>query len=439
MFRNYLLITLRNFRNQKLFSLLNIFGLALGLASAILIFLYVSDELRYDTMQPNFKDTYRVGTTFINPDGQRFDNTVAPGYFIRYLKDNYKEVLRTARMDYIGYPTSLAYKPKDKIVLTEEIKWAEPGFDKILMFQLLKGNQETMFKEFNSIIMSETGARKIFGDEDPIGKVIALKHFWATHDREINLVVTGIYRDYPANSHFKPLYIVNLNAMHEIQGEHFGDYLEGSRFTDYTEFFESYIVLRHHADIKPVNDELNRLAKQMQESDSAFRASGGKFLGFTAKLEDLHFDPKNIWENNSHGSKTYLTIFSVIAIMIMIIACINYTNLATARSLKRSKEVGLRKTFGSYRYQLAVQFFFESFLMTFAALLVSIGLVLIFLHPFNQLAHKSFDLSSLFDPYMISVMIGILIFMTFAAGLYPAIYLSGFIPARVLKGQMIKG
>src|ERR1700746_1065446 len=107
MFRNYLLIALRNFKRQKLFSLLNVFGLSLCLTSAILIFLYVSDELRYDTMQPFFKDTYRIGCTFINPDGQRYDNTVAPGYFVRYLKDKHKDVLQAARVDWIGYPTSL--------------------------------------------------------------------------------------------------------------------------------------------------------------------------------------------------------------------------------------------------------------------------------------------------------------------------------------------
>ena len=105
MFRNYLLIALRNFKRQKLFSLLNIFGLSLGLASAILIFLYVSDELRYDTMQPYYKDTYRIGCTFINPDGQRFDNSVAPGFFMRYLKDNRSEILHSTRIDNIGYPT----------------------------------------------------------------------------------------------------------------------------------------------------------------------------------------------------------------------------------------------------------------------------------------------------------------------------------------------
>ena len=150
MIRNYLLITYRHFKGQKLFSLLNIFGLALGLASAVLIFLYESDELRYDTMHPDYKNTYRLGTTFIDPGGQRFDNTVSPGLFIRYLKDNRSEVVHATRIDNIGYPTSLNYKPADKIVLTEEIRWAEPDFYKIIYFDLLKGNKEKMFESFNS-------------------------------------------------------------------------------------------------------------------------------------------------------------------------------------------------------------------------------------------------------------------------------------------------
>ncbi len=379
------------------------------------------------------------GTTFVSPDGQRYDNTVSPGFFMRYLKDNRPEVLLTTRVDNIGYPTSLNYKAADKIVLTEEIRWAEPGFHKILYFDLLRGDKEKMFQNYNSIVLSETGAKRLFGKEDPMGKVISLKHFWATHDKEIDVIVTGVYRDYPSNSHFKPEYIININAMHNVYGEHYAEYLEGTRFGQYTEFFESYITLKPGADIKPVNTILNTLANQMLQSDSASRASGAKLESFTIPLADLHFDKKNIWENNSHGDKTYLTIFSAIAIMIMIIACINYTNLATARSVKRAKEVGLRKSFGSYRYEIAVQFFLESFLMTFFALLMSVILVFAFLHPFNQLAHKTFTMTSLADPYMLVIVFGIVLFMGFISGIYPALYLSSFQPVKVLKGQFIKG
>lgn len=441
MLRNYLLIAIRNFNRRKVFSLLNVVGLALGLASAILIFLYVSDELRYDSMQPYYRNTYRVGTTFVTPEGQRFDNTVAPGFFLRYLKDNRSEVLHTVRIDNFGYPTSLNYKPADKIVLTEKICWAQPGFDHVLYFDLLRGNQQKMFEGNNSIVLSETGARNLFGKEDPIGKVISLKHMFSTQGREVDVQVTGVYHDYPSNSHFKPDYIINQNALHVIYGDHFPEYLENSRFNQYTGFFESYVVLKPGADIKPINSLLTSLADQLVKSSSGAFPPGAKLEAFTIPLADIHFDSKNLWEDNSntHGDKLYLTIFSIIAMLIVVIACINYTNLATARSVKRAKEVGLRKSFGGRRAEIAGQFFLESLLMTLAALLMSVGLVLIFLHPFNEVAHKSFTARSLFDPYMMGIVALIVLFMTFVAGFYPALYLSAFQPVQVLKGQIVKG
>jgi putative ABC transport system permease protein len=290
-------------------------------------------------------------------------------------------------------------------------------------------------------VISETGARNLFGKEDPMGKVISLKHVFATQGKEVNVMVTGIYRDYPANSHFKPDYIINMNALHTVYGDNYTEYLEGDHFSQNEEFFENYIVLKPGADIKPIHAILNTLAAQMLKSSAGNVPPGSKFAGFTIKLADIHFDSKSLWEDNSntHGDKVYLTIFSVIAIMIMVIACINYTNLATARSVKRAKEVGLRKSFGSMRFEIATQFFLESFLMTICALLMSVLLVFIFLHPFNQVAHKSFNMKSLLDPYMLTVIGIIVLFMTFIAGFYPALYLSAFQPVKVLKGQIIKG
>jgi putative ABC transport system permease protein len=438
MIYNYLLIALRNFKRQKLFALLNMFGLALGLASAILIFLYISDELQYDTMQPYFHDTYRIGTSFKNPDGQVFDNTVSPGFWVKHLKETRSEVINGTRVDYIGYPTSLHHKEADKIILTEEIKWVEPRFDEIIAFDLLKGNKEKMFDKQNTMVISETGAHKIFGDVDPIGQVITVKHNFATQGKEIDIEVTGVYRDLPSNSHFKPHYIINVNALRSVLPD-FNNYLEGTRFNN-IEFFENYIVVKPGADIEPIKASLQKLATELAQSDSGFVARGWTLTPFLTKLSDLHFDQKNIWESNdSQGDKKYLAIFGSVAILILLIACINYMNLATARSARRAREVGLRKSLGSSRSEIAKQFFYESALMTMGALILAILLVVIFLQPFNQLAHKTFTLASLLNPYMIVTVAGIIIFMTFVSGSYPAIYLSSFQPVEVLKGQVVRG
>ena len=438
MLQNFILVALRNFRRQKLFSFLNMFGLALGLASSILIFLYVSDELRYDVMHPHYNNTYRIGSTWSNSDGRTFDNTESPGFWVKYLKDNRTEISRAVRIAYIGYPTSLNYKAREKIILTEEIKWAEPGFDEVLKFDLVKGNKAKIFEHNNSIVLSETGARTIFGRENPIGKTISVKHFWATQDREIDVMVTGVYRDYPSNSHFKPLYILNVNAFRAIYPD-FSQFMEGSRFGQNTGFFEDYIVMKNGADTRPVEATLKTLAKQMIESDSGAVAAGWKFDPFLIKMSDMHFDQKNLWENGIRGDKKYLAIFSAIALLIILIACINYMNLATARSAKRAKEVGLRKSLGSNRREIAKQFFLESLLTTLGSLLLAFLLVIAFLQPFNQLADKSFTFGSLLNPYMFAVVAGIVLFMAFLSGSYPAFYLSKFKPVDVLKGQIIKG
>lgn len=439
MLRNYVTIAFRNFQRQKLFALLNMFGLALGLASAILIFLYVTDELQYDVMHPHYRSTYRIGCTFTNPNGQVFDNTTSPGFWVKHLLETRSEVLDGTRVDYIGYPTSLHHKPTDKIILTEEIKWAEPGFDDIINFSLDKGNQQKMFEDHYTIVVSETGASRLFGDNDPIGEVISIKHPFATEGREIDVMVTGVYKDLPSNSHFKPKYIVNVNAFRSIV-PNFTNYMEGTRFADRIEFFENYIVVKPGSDIKAIQDLLNVQAQRLIESDSGASAAGFKMSAFLTKMPDLHFDEKNLWENDStRGDRKYLIIFSSVAILILLIACINYMNLATARSARRAKEVGLRKSLGSKRSELAKQFFYESMLMTLGSLVIAIMLVLLLLQPFNQLAHKTFTIASLLNPYMIATIVLIVLFMAFLSGSYPAFYLSAFKPVDVLKGQVIKG
>lgn len=441
MFRNYLRIVLRNFKRQKLFTLLNMFGLSLGLASAILIFLYVSDELRYDNMHPFYKTTYRIGINWTNNNGESFDNTESPGYFVKYLKDNRSEVTHTTRMMNFGYPTSFNYKAKDKIVLSEEIKLAEPGFEKVLDFRLKKGNLQKMFSDYYSMVLSESAAAKLFGNEDPVGKTISYKHLWGTNNQEIDVVVTGVYANFPSNTHFKPDYIINVNSLRKIYGDEFNYYMEGQVFrqTGPLGFFENYVVVKPGFNAASFKNLLKPVADRMVAGDSANNQMGWKLSAIITPLKEIHFDKKLQWEGNTKGDKTYLTIFSIIAVLIMLIACINYMNLATARSVKRSKEVGLRKTFGSNRTGIATQFFLESYLMVFGSLLMALILVIIFLQPFNQLAHKTFAIASLFNPVMLAIVLGIVLFMGFVSGIYPSFYLSAFNPIEVLKGIVAKG
>jgi putative ABC transport system permease protein len=441
MVQNYLLIALRNFKRQKFFALLNMFGLALGLSSAILIFLYVSDELQYDTMHPHYNSTYRLASRWKNGQGEVFDNTVAPGYWVKHLVDTRSEVKHAVRIDYIGYPTTLHHKASDKIILTEEIKWAQPHFDEVLHFRLIRGNQQKMFDDHNTMVISETGAKRIFGDKDPIGEVITVRHNWATRGKDIDVVITGVYEDLPSNSHFKPKYLVNVNALRTVI-DNFNEYWEGSILSQQSqiEFFENYVVLEPGTDVESIETELIELGKQMTQSDSLIRAQGWVLTPYFIKLSDLHFDQKNLWENtNARGDRTYLAIFSGVAVMILIIACINYMNLATARAGRRAREVGLRKSLGSNRPEIAKQFFAESFIMTFGSLVVAIFVVAICLQPFNHVANKSFGLASLLNPYMAAIIVLIVTAMAIISGSYPAFYLSAFKPVEVLKGQVVRG
>lgn len=438
MYKNFLLIAYRNFKKQMSFTLLNMFGLALGLASAILIFLYVTDELRYDTMHPHYKDTWRIGATWHDPNGQAFDNIESPGYFLQYLKNNRSEIQKAVRIAYMGYPTSLHHKAKERIILSEEIRWAEPDFDQVLSFELAEGSRQDMFRDPASMVLSQSGARKLFGTANPIGEVVTLKHLWGTRNREIDVKVTGVYKDYPSNSHFKPQFIVNIQALRPMYEGHFDEFLSGQHFNDYMGWFENYIVTRPGADMQQVNTVLGQLATQLSR-DSMLQARNVKLSAFTTPMSQLHFDKKNMWEGHTKGDKTYLTIFGIIALLIILIACINYMNLATARSVKRANEVGLRKSLGSNRGAIAKQFFLESYITVSGALFMALLLSVIFIQPFNLLASKTFTIGSLFHPVMIAVVLGIVLFMGFIAGIYPALYLSGFQAVQVLKGNIVKG
>lgn len=432
MLYNYLLLALRNILKQRGYAIVNTLGLAIGLAAAIFILLYVRDELTFDTMHPKAAITYRIGYRIDFPNGQVERYPAIPAGWDNYIKDNYPEVTDIASYDQPGMPTSLHYLPTDKIILTEDIIWAEPSLVNLVVVDFVKGDKNTALKEPNSIILSESAAYKFFGEEDPIDKPLTLSHQWVTDNKKLEMVVRGVYRDFPSNSHIAPHYIVNIYSLKPISpnieqmlNESMGDGNQGM-------WTQSYFTCTDESKIPVIQQDLQAKANEIIQRLKLDL----KFMPVIRKISDVHFDKEIDWSIiHKSADKNYMYIFITIAVLILVVASVNYINLAVAKSATRAKEIGLRKTFGSERVQLFAQFMMESFLLVLISVLVAVLLVFIFLPQFNTLSEKSFTLRHLMEPGMLLIVGIVVLFVTILGGSYPAFFISGFEPAAVLKGK----
>lgn len=427
MIKNYLVIALRTFSRQKAFTFINISGLAVGLAGAFLITGYIINELSYDLVHPNASQTYKIGTLHIE-EGNENKYAAAPALWTQQLKEQYPEVKSILRTMWFGYPFSIDHRDEDKILLTEELFFVEENFSEVLYFETIRGSKEAAFKEINSIALNESVAKNIFGDEDPIGKTLVIKHPFATSDNELNLKVTAVFKDYPSNTHFKPSYLVNIKAMKAvIEWGNFDD-----MFTGWLRgWMSSYVVLDDNADVEKISSGFTKLVEENLPEDE------GVFSPFLRNVNDLHFDKEVEWSAEGSGDIMYVYIFGSIAVLLIVIASINYMNLATARSVKRSREVGLRKVMGSYRSQLIFQFINESFITTLLSMILAVMLIYLALPIFNSLAQKSFEFTTFFNVPMLIGMLSIVLLVSILAGSYPAFFLSQFRPVQVLKGNKV--
>jgi putative ABC transport system permease protein len=426
MIKNYFTVALRSFSRQKVYTFINISGLAIGLAAALLIFGYIIDELSYDSIHPHSKNTYRIGTRRILEDGTENKFSVAAALWSSQLKEQHPEVQSILRTMFIPYPTSVNYKDKDKILLTEKLIFVENTFNEVLYFDVIQGDKSNAFREVNSIALNESTSEKIFGSEDPIDKILTIKHPFATSDKEIDLMVTAVFKDYPSNSHINPDYLVNIESMRSVI--EWGNY--DDLWTGWLQgFMASYVVFKDGTNIESISDQLEKMVY-----DNLGEEQAGNFIPFFKNLGDLYFDEEIEWVFEGSGDITYLYIFGSIAILLILIASINYMNLATARSAKRSQEVGLRKVMGSNRSQLIFQFIIESFLTTLLSLLLSFLIAFLILPVFNTLAQKDFVFLTFFNIKLLAGMGVIIFIVAILAGSYPAFYLSKFKPIQVLRG-----
>lgn len=433
MFFNYFLLALRNIKKQRGYAIINTLGLAIGLASALFIFLYVRHEKTFDSFHPYADQTYRLGYRLQFKNGQHESFPASPAGWDNYIKDTYPGVTAISSYTTPGMPTSIEFEEADKIVLTEDIIWAEDNFHEIISIPIVKGSPKEPLKEVNSMLLCESAARELFGDIDPINKMVNISHASLTNGQKITMMITGVYRDMPTNSHLRPKYILNMLSLKPVIPD-----LETMLNTSMADgegnnfWTQSMFVCTDPSRIPAIQEDLQKRANAIIERFN---------LDFTFKpiirnITEAHFDQEINWNFASKSAdEKYIYVFISIAVLILLVACINYVNLATARSVTRAKEIGLRKTFGGFRFQLFVQFMFESFVLVLLSTVVAILLVALFIPQFNDLTSKQFFISDVFTPDMIMLVVAVVVGVTVLAGSYPALFVSGFEPANVLKGK----
>ncbi|HTL08863.1 MAG TPA: ABC transporter permease [Chitinophagaceae bacterium] len=415
MLKNYLLLAFNNFRKQKMFSLINILGLTVGITCCLMIFLFILNELSYDSFHKNAGSMYRVMRVG-NVNGKRSEIPyLSPPYATALVNDFPDAVQEAVRIspdnDLISYG-NISFNEK-------RIYLADDNFFTFFSFPLLQGNAATVLKEPNSIVLTAKTAKKYFGTADPIGKVL-------TMNQKMALKVTGIAQDVPVNSHLDFDMVIPIsNFKHDAW---FNQWPSNSLFT--------YVQLKPGVSAAALN---KRFPAFMDKYLGAFyKESGFKMDLQLNPFKEIYFEKETPFDNVKHGDKKMVYIFMSIALLILLIACINFMNLATARAAERAKEVGLRKVMGAVRQQLIGQFIFESLLVTLLASLLSVFLLQLLMPAYTQLLGYQLP-GFLGNPRLYAFLAAVVIVVGLLAGSYPALLLSSFSPIEALKGKLRLG
>jgi len=394
MIKNYLKIALRVIKKHKGYSFTNIAGLAVGIACCVLILLWVQDELSFDTFHENYKELYR---TNLNIEGQWTNSS--PWALAPILKREYPEVLLATRYRFNTLLVTLAEKS-----FYEQSAFVDPDFFEMFTFPMVEGDQKNPLPTLNSVVITKRTANKYFGREDPIGKTLTI------NDRT-KFSVTGVIEDVPSNSSLE----FDILASIKIFGE--------ETLNSWALESGSFIMLQKNTSSDLLQEKISGITMEYDKR--------------TNKTVTTHINPlsrMHLYSLGGGGNITYIYIFSTIAIFILLIACINFMNLSTARGSTRAKEVGMRKVVGARRNHVIKQFFGESLLFSFIALAFAVALVYIFLPGFNNLAQKDIKLDLGGNLVILLGLLGITLLTGLVSGSYPAVYLSAFHPVKVIKG-----
>src|SRR6266487_1865765 len=427
MIRNYLKIAFRNLTKYKFISFINLFGLAVGLTCCLLITTYILNELSYDRYNKNAENIYRVTRDFNNEDGvvSLRLSTISPpfGY---YLPNDFPEIQKMTRLLDNGI-TPLRYK--DKLINEQNVFFADENLFDVFTIKVLQGNPKTALSGPFSVMLTEETAKKYFDNEDPMNKVIRANN-------QFDVKVTGIYKAFPANSHIHPGILVSFNTLKDsaVYGE------RNLRTNWGNNSFFTYLLL-------PPKYNTNRMLAQFpafidkhmaNEEYIGKQASKYTKLGLQ-KLTDIHLYSHTDYEAEPNGDIKRVYIFSAIALFILLIACINYMNLSTARSALRAREIGIRKTVGANRKEIIAQFLSESVMISCVAMMIAFVLTWLVLPWLNKLSGQALSINILLQSKILPAIFFIPFVVGIISGIYPALFMSSFKPVKVLKGLVKVG
>ncbi len=421
MLENIIKIGLRNLRRNKVFSLLNIMGLAIGLTASILIMLYSFHELGYDAFHEDADRIHRVTMSFRNGDSYT-TTTTTPWRIGPMLQDNFPQVESIFRMQYTFNTNREAIYGEQRINIQDNYTFAEANLFDFFTFRLRAGNPETALANPGGVVISESEARKLFGDQDPMGKTITVRAIYDEY--EFTATVTGVMEDIPTNSHFHYSYYFPLIELEEAAP----NMKESWGWTSQN----TYIKLREGDVVAPSEEQMVEVIK----ANAPEWYQEWAYLG-TQPMLDIHLNSHLKEELEPTGDATYIRLLLIIALFIISIASINYMNLATSLATGRAKEVGIRKAIGAVKRQLILQFLFESILTTVIAAVLAVTLVQLTLPYFNDLTSRSLTLFG--QPWQaLATGGGIILLLGVISGVYPAFFLSSFKTIRTLKGGAAK-
>lgn len=429
MVTNFLKTAWRNLLKNKIFSFINIAGLAIGLSCFILITLYVADEMSYDQYNEKAARIFRINAD-VNMGGTNLHLAVCSDPMGATLKNDYPQVEEFVR--FYNSNGSKLIKKGNQFIEEKRVVHADSTLFSVFTLPALSGDTKTALNEPNTVVLTESTAQKYFGNTQVVGKTIE------TNESNNNAYkITAVIKDIPANSHFNFDFIFSMDNVEYG----FGNYMSHN--------FQTYILLKEGTDYKTFEKNFQDViqkyvypqAKQFMQLGSMeeFKKNGNNLEYHLMPVSDIHLQSDRFPELGVNGSRQTVYIFSAVAIFILLIACINFMNLSTARSANRSKEVGIRKVLGTNRNSLVWQFLTESTLMVFISLLIALSIAWLILPFFNSVSAKSLTLGSLFSYKVLPFLILLPFVVGAVAGSYPAFFLSSFKPITVLKGKMHTG